>query len=93
MPFDRIPDLGNANVGTLRSYTRFKEVAFIGQLPFFRARNTKGDNNEKVQHFTFIGNGNADSCRRRDLADLKDRRHVPHGAPHQHHGGSPSGTR
>ena len=38
MPFDRIPDLGNANVGTLRSYMRFKEVAFIGQLPFFRAR-------------------------------------------------------
>ena len=37
-PFDRIPDLGNANVGTLRSYMRFKEVAFIGQLPFFRER-------------------------------------------------------
>ena len=35
MPFDRIPDLGNANVGTLRSYMRFEEVAFIRQLLFY----------------------------------------------------------
>ena len=43
MPFDRIPDLGNANVGTLSHIMLFAGSCLIRQLPFFVYPVSKGN--------------------------------------------------